>query len=237
LRILHALRDPASRFSIAHRMRSRRFAFFLEWIAPLPRPMRILDVGGTEGFWERMGFLDGEAAELTIVNLEAPAPRSPHVRTLSGDACAMPMFADGSFDVVFSNSVLEHVGDYSRQRAMAAEIRRIGRRYFVQTPSRHFPIEPHFMFPWFQFLPLRLQAFLLMNLKLSFGGRIATREAAEATARSITLLGERDFVALFPGARIYRERFAGLTKSFVAYGEGAAGSGTGRATAGGTGPR
>jgi len=218
LRILHALRDPASRFSIAHRMRTRRFGLFRDLIAPLPRPIRILDVGGTEGFWERMGFLDEPGVELTIVNLDAPPARHPHVRTRSGDACALPMFADGSFDVVFSNSVLEHVGDFERQRAMAREIQRIGRRYFVQTPSRHFPIEPHFMFPWFQFMPLRIQVWLLMHLSLTFGGRIADRAKAEATARSVTLLDERRFVSLFPEAELFRERFAGLTKSFVAFG-------------------
>lgn len=199
-------------------MRSRRFQLFEELVEPLPRPFRILDVGGTESFWERMGFLDGGTARVTILNLEAPAARSPHVETVSGDACAMPMFEDGSFDVVFSNSVIEHVGAIDRQRAMAREIQRIGQRYFVQTPNRHFPIEPHFMFPFFQFLPESAQIWLLMNLNLSFGGRSESREAARATARSVTLMDERSFVGCFDGARIWHERFLGLTKSFVAYG-------------------
>lgn len=218
MRILHSLRDPDSRFSVAHRMRTRRFAFFREWLAALPRPVRILDVGGTEDYWVRMGFVDPAEVELTIVNLDPPAPQRPNVRTLAGDACAMPEFADAAFDVAFSNSVIEHVGDYARQRAMASEIQRIGRRYFVQTPSRTFPIEPHFMFPWFQFLPLAWKAWLLMNLNLTFGGKLPTREAAIATARSVELLGEAEFTGLFPGARLYREKLAGLTKSFIVYG-------------------
>lgn len=216
--ILHSLRDPASRFSLAHRLRTRRFAFFRSWVESLPRPIRILDVGGTEDYWERMGFLDPADVELTIVNLDPPAARHTNVRTLAGDACRMPEQADGSYDVAFSNSVIEHVGDYERQREMANEIQRIGRRYFVQTPSRGFPIEPHFMFPFFQFLPPESRAWLLMHLSLNFGGRVPTREAALEIALSVELLGERDFVSLFPGARLYREKVAGLTKSFIVYG-------------------
>ena len=218
MRILHSLRDPESPFSLAHRMRTRRFAFFREWVAALPRPVRILDVGGTEDYWVRMGFVDPSEVELTIVNLDPPAPRRPNVRTLAGDACAMPEFGDAAFDVAFSNSVIEHVGDYARQRAMASEIQRVGRRYFVQTPSRTFPIEPHFMFPWFQYLPLAWRAWLLMHLSLTFGGKLPTREAAIATARSVELLGESEFTRLFPGASLYREKVAGLTKSFIVYG-------------------
>ncbi len=218
MRILHSLRDPGSRFSVAHQMRTRRFAFFREWVAPLPRPIRILDVGGTEGYWERMGFVDPAEVELTIVNLAPPVPARPNVRTLAGDACAMPEFADAAFDVAFSNSVIEHVGDYARQRAMASEIQRIGKRYFVQTPSRSFPIEPHFMFPFFQHLPLAWKAWLLMHLDLTFGGKLPTRDAAIATARSVELLGETEFTRLFPGAGLYREKLAGLTKSFIVYG-------------------
>lgn len=218
MRILHSLRDPDSRFSVAHRMRTRRFAFFRAWVAELPRPIRILDVGGTEDYWLRMGFVDPTEVELTIVNLDPPAARRPNVRTLAGDACRMPEFADASFDVAFSNSVIEHVGGYDRQRAMASEIQRVGRRYFVQTPSRSFPIEPHFMFPYFQFLPLEAKVWLLMHLSLTFGGKLPTREAAIATARSVELLGERDFTSLFPGAALYREKVAGLTKSFIVHG-------------------
>lgn len=224
MRILHSLRDPDSRFSVAHRMRTRRFAFFREWVAALPRPIRILDVGGTEDYWVRMGFIDPAEVELTIVNLDPPAAQRPNVRTHAGDACAMPEFADAAFDVAFSNSVIEHVGDYARQRAMASEIQRIGRRYFVQTPSRNFPIEPHFMFPWFQFLPLAWKAWLLMHLSLTFGGKLPTREAAIETARSVELLGEAEFTRLFPGARLYREKLAGLTKSFIVYGSGSGGA-------------
>jgi hypothetical protein len=109
------------------------------------------------------------------------------------------------------------VGDkYSRER-MANEIRRVGRRYFVQTPSRSFPIEPHFLFPFYQFLPRGLRVWLLMHFSLGWFPKAATRVEAEAVVDSIELLDEREMRQLFPEARIARERLLGLTKSLTAY--------------------
>jgi len=215
--LLHGLRDPESGYSIARRLRSRRFAFFLQCIAGLPRPIRILDVGGTQDFWETMEFVDPTSSRITVLNLQAPAARHPNVTTVSGDACRMDAFEDGEFDVVFSNSVIEHVGDDASQEAMAAEVRRVGRRYFVQTPNLYFPIEPHFMFPFFQFLPIPARGWLLQNFALSWGGRIPDRESAREAARGVRLVGLSRFRKLFPDAAIYRERVLGLSKSFVAH--------------------
>ena len=215
--LLHGLRDPDSGYSIAKRLRSRRFELFEGLIAALPRPVRILDVGGTQDFWETMDFVDPASCRITVLNLEAPQPRHENIATVAGDACRMD-FGDAEFDVVFSNSVIEHVGADDRQDAMASEVRRVGKRYFVQTPNLYFPIEPHFMFPFFQFLPLSTRGFLLQHLKLSWGGRIRDPETARAAAAGVRLVGLSRFRALFPDARIHRERILGLTKSFIAYG-------------------
>lgn len=215
--LLHDLRDPESNRSLAKRMRGRRFAFFRELIESIPKPMKLLDVGGTQDFWEREQFTSPELASITVVNLEAPASRHANVTTMSGNACDMPEFKDGEFDVVFSNSVIEHVGGLPEQRAMASEIQRVGKRYFVQTPNRYFPIEPHYMFPFFQFLPTGAKAWLLSNFALDWGGKATSPERALQLANSVQLLSLRDFHAMFPGASIYKERVLGLTKSFTAY--------------------
>jgi hypothetical protein len=57
----------------------------------------------------------------------------------------------------FSNSVIEYVGDFPDQQRMADEVRRVGDRYRVQSMSKHFPIEPRFVFPFYQHLPLWLR--------------------------------------------------------------------------------
>lgn len=216
--LFHDLRDPESDRSLAKVMRERRFAFFKSLVDPLPKPLQILDVGGTQDFWENMDYVDPAVASITVVNLKAPESRHANVTTMDGNACDMPEFKDAQFDVVFSNSVIEHVGGIENQRAMAREIQRVGKRYFVQTPNLYFPIEPHYMFPYFQFMPVRVKTWLLMNFALSWAGKIGDRERAVEHANSVKLLDGKQFAAMFPGAEIYKERVAGLTKSFTAYG-------------------
>jgi hypothetical protein len=86
----------------------------------------------------------------------------------------------------------------------------------VQTPNRYFPIEPHFLFPGFQFLPERAKVFMLKRFRLGWFPRAKTDEEALGYAREITLLSRRQFSQLFPDGRIIDERFAGLVKSFTA---------------------
>ncbi len=201
------------------RARKKRFALFQSLAASLPRPLRILDVGGTQKFWEQVGFTGQPGIEIVLLNVSMVQPHYPGFKSAVGDARRMDELADKEFDVVFSNSVIEHVGGYDRQREMANEVRRVGKRYFVQTPSRSFPIEPHFVFPFFQFLPLRVQTALLLRLNLGWKRRRKINDESEARsiATSIRLLSERELKELFPEATIYKERLLGLTKSFVAY--------------------
>ena len=103
---------------------------------------------------------------------------------------------------------------------MAREIQRVGKRYFVQTPNRYFPIEPHYMLPYFQFLPLGIKTWLLMHFALDWGGKVDDRERAIELANSVKLLGLDTFAAMFPGADFYKEKVLRLTKSFVATGAG-----------------
>ena len=129
----------------------------------------------------------------------------------------MSVIGDRAFDVVFSNSVIEHLGIFEDQQSMAAEIRRVGKRYYVQTPNRFFPIEPHFLVPFFQFLPIGLKARMLRRIDLGWYKKVPSLELARKTVQSIRLLSEKDLSKLFPEAHLYRERFCGLVKSFVAY--------------------
>ncbi|MEO8578366.1 MAG: class I SAM-dependent methyltransferase, partial [Gemmatimonadales bacterium] len=156
-------------------------------------------------------------ATVTLLNVEHQPVTSSKFVSAAGDARAMPQFAAGSFDVVFSNSVIEHVGSYDQQRAMAAEIRRVGKRYWVQTPNKRFPLEPHFLFPFFQYLPSAVRTQLVNRFDVGWYKRIPDLAAARAEVDSIQLLTKRKFAALFPGATIHSEKIGGLTKSFVAY--------------------
>jgi hypothetical protein len=200
------------------RMRKRRHRRFLALLEPLPRPLRILDVGGAQRFWEGVDFVGRDDAEITLLNLSPVDVRHEGFTYALGDARDMGQFGDDEFEVVFSNSVIEHVGGLGDQRKMAEEIRRVGIRYFVQTPNRRFPIEPHTFFPFFQFLPVGARVFLLRHLPLVYGGRIRDPEQARERVEGIRLLTFKELRDLFPGASIERERVLGFTKSFMVHG-------------------
>lgn len=215
--LIKSLANNSDRNSLATRMRRARFALFLELLGRLPGHVEILDIGGTQEFWSLMLPGDPGDIRVTLLNLEHQRVSSRHFVSASGDARAMPQFADRSFDVVFSNSVIEHVGSYVEQAKMAAEIRRVGKRYFVQTPNKRFPLEPHFLFPWFQYLPAAIRAGMLQRFNVGWYQRIPDAAAARAEVDSIQLLTRRRFVSLFPGAGLHVERFAGLAKSFTVF--------------------
>ncbi len=199
-------------------MRRQRFQLFLSLLKSLEGHVEVLDIGGTQQFWDLMLGDEAPDIRITLLNIEHQRVSSKRFISAAGDARSIPQFADNSFDVVFSNSVIEHVGNYSAQRRMADEVRRVSRRYFVQTPNRRFPLEPHFLFPFFQYLPLGTRAWLVNRFDIGWYRRIPDRSAALAEVESIQLLTRREFAALFPEARIHEEKFGGLTKSFVAIG-------------------
>ena len=210
--------DMRERDALITRLRRRRFHLFQSLLDQLPRPLRILDVGGTQFFWHMMGCQSSGEVDVTLLNLAPSEVWLPNFHSVVGDGRDLGQFADNEFDVVFSNSVIEHVGTFESQRRMADEIMRVGRRYFVQTPNRSFPLEPHFFFPGFQFLPLEARVWLLRRFDLGWFKKIPDYAAARREVESIRLLRRDEVRRLFPGATLYEERFAGLTVSFVAYG-------------------
>jgi hypothetical protein len=217
MEMLKRIVDNRRADSLATKLRQRRFALFVCLLASMPRPIKILDIGGTQGFWERMNFTDEPGIEVVILNVSHLPTTYDNFISVVGDARDMKAFADGEFDIVFSNSVIEHVGTYADQRRMAEEVQRVGKSYFIQTPNRYFPIEPHFLFPLFQFLPLSVRAFLAHHFDLGWYKRIPDKHKATREVAMIRLLTRRELAHLFPGASIYKEKILGLTKSLIAY--------------------
>jgi hypothetical protein len=165
-----------------------------------------------------MGGFTEENAHIVLLNLSELRINHNNFTSVAGDARDMRVFKDKEFDVAFSNSVIEHVGNLEQQEQMAEEVQRICKRYFIQTPNRYFPIEPHFLFPFFQFLPLSWKVFLIRHFDLGWTPKIADREKAEELFLPIRLLTKKELKRLFPGGKIFKEKFLGLTKSFVVYG-------------------
>lgn len=214
---LKRLVDNADPASLAVKLRRRRFEFFLGLLESVPAPVKVLDVGGTARFWSTMPSSGRDRLQITLVNLERQPVDGTTMESVAGDATNLSQFADDAFDVVFSNSVIEHLYTFEAQLRMADEVRRVGKRYFVQTPNRYFPMEPHFLVPGFQFFPVDLRVWLVSRFDVGWYKRFSDPSAARAEVESIRLLSRADLRRLFPEARIYEERFAGMVKSFVAY--------------------
>lgn len=214
MRNIYDVVNPAMR-----RFRLRRMSAFVR-LFRISGTTRVLDVGGTPFNWQ----LSPVRPRVTLLNNEAePVDRGSIPADMTyviGDARKLP-FGDQSFDIVYSNSVIEHVGDFSSQRHFANEIARVGRRFYVQTPHRYFPVEPHLMTPVVHWLPRIVQRRLLPYATAwGWSYRLQQQRWAEsvdcAWYDDVRLLTAGEVAALFPTARVVRERLGGLTKSLIA---------------------
>lgn len=200
------------------RLRRRRHAFFLSLIRSVPRPLTILDIGGTERYWRLLGFSASEQVRITLFNLKPQLVSSPYMKSMTGNAAEMKQFGDQSYEIVFSNSVIEHLEGREAQTRMAGEVMRVGKRYFIQTPNYWFPLEPHFLVPGFQWLPADLRVWAIRHFALGWYPKIPDLAMARSQINHVCLLKKSELSSLFPEACIYEEKILGLTKSFIAYG-------------------
>jgi hypothetical protein len=208
--------DDAQPSSLSRRLRERRFERFERLAASFPRPLRIIDVGGTNGFWEMRGWQRRDDIQITLVNVAEQERRHPNIEPVVGDAADLSAYGDSSFDIAFSNSVIEHLFTLERQTAMARELRRVARAYWVQTPNFWFPVEPHFLVPAWHWLPERVRVRLLLRTSVGWVDRCPDAESAREIVRQIRLMRRKELARLFPEARIVPERYGGLVKSWIA---------------------
>jgi hypothetical protein len=210
--ILRKAVDPGSRWSLAGRAREKRWQHLIETFPALSE-MRVLDLGGTPQSW-KLAPIAPKA--ITTVNLDVLESDNPTITSIAGDACNLPASVKADhFDLVFSNSLLEHVGGHLQRQQLADTVHSVADRHWVQTPYRYFPIEPHWVFPGFQWLPYETR--VQVSLRWNRGHvRTHSREEAQDIVDEIDLLGISQMRRYFPSSNIWYERFAGLVKSLVA---------------------
>lgn len=213
--MMRRLADSEESTSFANKLRARRFSKFESLAAALPRPLRVLDVGGTNAFWINRGWHRYTDVEILTLNLVAEKKVHPNIEPLVGDATSLKQFGDRSIDIVFSNSVIEHLFTFDNQRRMASEIQRVGKAFWVQTPNFWFPFEPHFHFVGWQWLPLPVRVSILRKRACGWRGPCPDLSTARSQVEEIRLLSRRELQMLFPGAAIIAERFGGLVKSWT----------------------
>jgi hypothetical protein len=180
-------------------------------------PFTILDIGGDIQYWKNIGW-QHPACKIHLLNLyasEIPAADANNFSSSIGDALALP-YQNKEYDLVFSNSVIEHVGSYANQQIFAHEVRRVSDKYIIQTPSLWFPLEPHSLIPLFQFIPHPLRALLIMTFNINYFPKAKTYQEAIKVSHSTLMFTKKRFKQLFPEAEIQVETFLGIPKSYTA---------------------
>jgi len=166
---------------------------------------KILDIGCGENF--RSPWFENFPNIVGIDIRRLDPSGKPYQKFVCGNACELP-FANYSFDLVYSNSLIEHLPTRDHQRQFASEVGRVGRYYWVQTPDIGFRVDLHYHLPFFQHIPEKWQP--------SLADRI-TRGWNISDYRFETVLGLNGdrLLALFEGAALFRQRFLGLSQSIV----------------------
>lgn len=191
-------------------MRARRWQLLLGRF-PNIENLHVLDLGGTTDFWLRAPT---RPAHVTVVNLLEPGPGARWITAVQGDACNKAAFP-GDYELVISNSLLEHVGGHAQRAMLASAVRSSAPLYWVQTPYRYFPLEPHWLFPGMQFAPVPARAAIARNWPLAHT-RASTRDEAVTAVLWTDLVSQTEMRHLFPDSQVLFERLVGMPKSLIA---------------------
>lgn len=193
--------------------RRRRMRRFVSSFNPNPST-RILDVGGGLLNWE---LIDSKS-QITILDLIIPNDVSsvpPNFTFVKGDGTLLG-YMDNSFDIAYSNSVIEHLFSWENQVRFANELRRVAPRVWIQTPARSFFVEPHLVTPFIHFLPKQWQRFLLRNFTIWGLITRPSQTQVEQFLSEVRLLTLKEMQVLFPDCIILKEKFLFLTKAYIA---------------------
>ena len=222
------LADARDSRSLSTQFRARRDRLLRDFIerrrSGRAGTFRILDLGGTADYWRRVGFdwLEAQDVDVTCVNhiateFGASEAEAKRLRCIVGDACDMVGHADNSWDLVHSNSVIEHVGRWPDMRRFASEVRRLAPAYYVQTPYFWFPVDPHFYrMPFYHWLPESMRLKAQRRFRLGWAPAQPEVDDGMRHVESNVLLDREQFRALFPDAEHRFERVAMLPKSMIA---------------------
>jgi hypothetical protein len=199
--------------SVGARKRAKRWALLAQ-IYPDLDQMSVIDLGGSVESWRRAPI---RPKHVHVVNLEDfPGEIPDWAEVDNADACALPeRIASRRYDLAFSNSVLEHVGGHERRMRFAESIRMLADRYWVQTPYRYFPVEPHYVAPGLQFLPLAMRQRYAQHWPLSHT-KPPDRPTALNEVMWVELVDRTQMRFYFPECDLRQERIFGLTKSLIA---------------------
>jgi ubiquinone/menaquinone biosynthesis C-methylase UbiE len=197
----------------SHKSRSKKFELFRSRLQPLPED-RVLDIGASGDVFLRYTFEDIYPYPERVIAggydlREVSSARRYYPKSIYTvfDGCHLP-FPDHSFELVFSNAVLEHILGEDRQRQFASEVMRVGKSWFVTTPNYWYPFESHYHLPFIQFLPREAQRRY---------NRLLGTHIPKGQVQELALLSARKLRQLFPTSQISRVRVTFWPETLVAY--------------------
>ena len=205
--------------------RRRKVELFFKMMRPSATD-KVLDVGGetdsSSSLKNACQLIDifPYKQNISVVNLssahiEVIAEKYPEIEARVGDACSLP-WPDKSFDIVYSNAVIEHVGDFGDQKKMASEVMRVGRKWFVTTPNRWYPFEFHMRLPFVTWLPFH--GYLRAGQIVSYN-HVKQKYACGLKPDHLRLMTANELGMCFPGSRIIKQRVTFMPETLIAVGE------------------
>ncbi len=197
--------------SIEATFRQRRYQILVNLLSDIGRPLSILDVGGTVEFWLNYDYRNLGDVRITLLNIFDQRDLPCGFKSVVGDARNLSIYKSKVFDLVFSNSVIGHVGSLEEQRKMANEIMRVGKRIFLQTPNKNFPIDWRTLVPFFHFLPIKYQAWCFRHFRVGMYKRVANYESSMHLTSRIRTLTRYELIQLFPASTLISDRFLCFT--------------------------
>ena len=202
--------------------RARKLDLFSQMMKPA-KGMKLLDIGAeiNPGRDEVPQLIDiyPWKNNISVVNISEEHILTikkcyPEIETVVCDACELP-WSDKSFDIVYSNAVIEHLGSFERQKKMAAEIMRVGKRWFVTTPNRWFPFEFHMRLPLVTWLPGR--SYLRIGNIISYN-HLRGKYMINVRRKDLRLMSVSELKKCFPGSNIVKQRVTFMAETLIAVG-------------------
>lgn len=202
--------------------RRRKLEMFIRILNPT-KEMKILDLGSEinpDGD-KNLQLIDGYKWKNNISALNISSDMIsrikeyyPEIDGRVGDACDLP-WGDKHFDIVYSNAVIEHIGDFERQKKMAAEVMRVGKSWFVTTPNRWFPFEFHMRLPLVTWIPGN--GYLWVGKIVSYN-HVREKYTYLNNGCSLRLMSYSELKKCFPGSRIVKQRVTLMAETLIAVG-------------------
>lgn len=213
--------DNKNKNSLVYKLRKRRIlklTIIIKKIYANKKSVNIIDFGGTEDYWNLIGinFLKKYKCKITLLNINKFEIKNPNYFLFERRDITKIINFKKKYDIAFSNSTIEHLYNLKNMTIFSKNLINSAEYYYCQTPNKSFFIEPHFLFPFFQYLNFSSQLFLIRNFNLGYIGKIRQTEKAIDILNSIKLLSYDDVKVLFKNSNIEFEKIFFLKKSIIA---------------------